>query len=369
MTMTKTMGDPVSATTVDGATRQTPPLPTGWPLAMAAAFAAASVGIAFLAGSSVAALIGETIRLPGAMLAALGIALVLAVPIRRALAARSRSREAWTAGDPVAARVAAAHSRHHAFTAMGVGGFLLPVLAVATFLTINDAVVYKTFLRGDVILASLIDVTRAFGANLSIAIAAQILSMLLGLLLAVGRSLQGSSFVLVRGVCIFYVDIFRSLPAIVIIYLVCFGVPLMGIPVLSDGDPMLYAIVALSLTYAAYNGEQFRAGLKGIHHSQISAAQSLGIPPGAVLRLIVLPQAMRRIAGPMLGNFIALQKDTALVNIVGIVDAFTQAKIYSANYYNLSSVTVVCILFIAVTIPQTRLVDYLVARAETKEGR
>ena len=82
----------------------------------------------------------------------------------------------------------------------------------------------------------------------------------LGLLLAIGRSLQGSSFALVRGFCVAYVDIFRSLPAIVIIYLVCFGVPLMGIPVISDGQPMFYAIIALSLTYAAYNGEQIRAG-------------------------------------------------------------------------------------------------------------
>lgn len=368
MTVTKSIDAPALSGTREGA-HQTPPLPMGWPLAFAAALATASIGIAFLAGGSVATLAGESMRLAGALAAALVVAFALGIPMSRALRARRLSAEAWRGGVPVAARVEAAHARHHAFTAMGLGLFLLPVLAVATFLTINDAVVYKTFLRGDVILASLVDVTKAFGANLTIAVAAQVLSMLLGLLLAIGRSLQGSSFALVRGVCIFYVDIFRSLPAIVIIYLVCFGVPLMGIPVLSDGDPMLYAIVALSLTYAAYNGEQFRAGLKGIHHSQISAAQSLGIPPGAVLRLIVLPQAMRRIAGPMLGNFIALQKDTALVNIVGIVDAFTQAKIYSANYYNLSSVTVVCILFIAITIPQTRLVDYLVARADTKEGR
>ena len=368
MTTAKILDAPALPGTEEGA-RQTPPLPMGLPLAFAAALAAASVGIALLAGGSVATLAGEGMWPVGAALAALAVALALAVPMSRALRSRRLSAEAWRDGVPVTARVQAAHARHHAFTTMGLGLFLLPVLAIATFLTINDAVVYKTFLRGDVILASLIDVTKAFGANLSIAVAAQVLSMLLGLLLAVGRSLQGSSFALVRGVCILYVDIFRSLPAIVIIYLVCFGVPLMGIPFLSDGDPMLYAIVALSLTYAAYNGEQFRAGLKGIHHSQISAAQSLGIPPGAVLRLIVLPQAMRRIAGPMLGNFIALQKDTALVNIVGIVDAFTQAKIYSANYYNLSSVTVVCILFIAITIPQTRLVDYLVSRADTKEGR
>jgi polar amino acid transport system permease protein len=368
MTSTKIIDATISSGLGERA-RQTPPLPMGWPLALAVALAAGSVGIGFLAGGSTGGLAGDGMRLIGAVAAALAVAFALGIPVGRALRSRRLSLEAWRDGVPVAARVAAAHARHYAFTAMGLALFLLPVLTVATFLTINDAVVYKTFLRGDVILASLVDVTKAFGANLSIAIAAQVLSMLLGLLIAIGRSLQGSSFALVRGVCILYVDVFRSLPAIVIIYLVCFGVPLMGIPVLSDGDPMLYAIVALSLTYAAYNGEQFRAGLKGIHHSQISAAQSLGIPPGAVLRLIVLPQAMRRIAGPMLGNFIALQKDTALVNIVGIVDAFTQAKIYSANYYNLSSVTVVCILFIAITIPQTRLVDYLVNRADTKEGR
>ncbi|TPK60067.1 amino acid ABC transporter permease [Mesorhizobium sp. B2-4-19] len=351
------------------AARQTPPLRTGWAVAIAAVLAAGSACAAFLAGANVGALVGQGTGLPGGVLAALCVLAVLAGLIGRAVSARVRSTEAWSAGRFVEARVEAAHARHHAFTAVGAGGFLLPCLAIVTFVTINDAVVYKTFLRGDVILASLLDVTKAFGVNVSIAVGAQVLSMLIGLLLAIGRSLQGSSFALVRAFCIAYVDIFRSLPAIVIIYLVCFGVPLMGIPVISDGQPMLYAIVALSLTYAAYNGEQIRAGLQGIHRSQVSAALSLGIPPSAVLRLIVLPQAMRRIAGPLLGNFIALQKDTALVNIVGIVDAFTQAKIYSANYYNLSSVTVVCILFIAITIPQTRLVDYLVARADSKEGR
>ena len=349
--------------------RQTPPLRTGWAVAGAAALAVASLAAAFVAGTSVGALVEQSASLPGGVLAALCVLGLIALPIGRAVAARVRSGEAWRAGRFVEARVEAAHARHHAFTAMGAGGFLLPCLAIAMFLTTNDAVVYKTFLRGDVILASLLDVTKAFGTNVSIAVGAQLLSILLGLLLAIGRSLQGSSFALVRGFCVGYVDIFRSLPAIVIIYLVCFGVPLMGIPVVSDGQPMFYAIIALSLTYAAYNGEQIRAGLQGIHRSQVSAALSLGMHPAAVLRLVVLPQAMRRIAGPLLGNFIALQKDTALVNIVGIVDAFTQAKIYSANYYNLSSVTVVCILFIAITIPQTRLVDYLVARADTKEGR
>lgn len=350
-------------------TRQTPPLRTGWAVGVAGILAAGAVAAAFLAGQSIGTLLGQGAALSGGALAALCVLAALAVPIGRAVTARARSARAWAEGRFVEGRVQAAHARHYAFTAMGAGGFLLPCLAITAFLTINDAIVYKTFLRGDVILSSLLDVTKAFGVNVSIAVGAQLLSMLLGLLLAIGRSLQGSSFALVRGFCVAYVDIFRSLPAIVIIYLVCFGVPLMGIPVISDGQPMFYAIIALSLTYAAYNGEQIRAGLQSIHRSQVSAALSLGIPPAAVLRLIVLPQAMRRIAGPLLGNFIALQKDTALVNIVGIVDAFTQAKIYSANYYNLSSVTVVCILFIAVTIPQTRLVDYLVARADTKQGR
>ncbi|OJY02963.1 MAG: hypothetical protein BGP07_01760 [Rhizobiales bacterium 63-22] len=294
---------------------------------------------------------------------------MLAVPILRALRMAGDSRRAWRAAQYVHARHSAADARHHAFTAMGVAGFLLPCLAVLTFITINDAIVYKTFLRGDIILVSLGDISRAFLVNIGIAVSAQILSMALGLVLAMGRLLRGPSFALIRGLCTCYVDIFRSLPAIVIIYLVCFGVPLMGIPVISEGDPMLYAVIALSLTYAAYNGEQFRAGIQGIHHSQISAAQSLGIPAGSIFRLVILPQALRRIAGPMLGNFIALQKDTALVNIVGIVDAFTQAKIYSANYYNLSSITVVCILFIVITIPQTRLVDYLVSRADNKRSR
>lgn len=355
-----------SASAVAG---QTAPLPTSLPLVTAAGMAVITVATAAFAGSTVAPLVVEQGQWIVALLFGAAVFLALAIPLWRAQRADADRKSAWRSAQYVRARHRAADARHHAFTAMGMAGFLLPCLAILTFITINDAIVYKTFLRGEIIYASLGDISRAFLVNITIALSAQLLSMALGLILAMGRLLQGPSFALVRGLCTCYVDIFRSLPAIVIIYLVCFGVPLMGIPVISEGNPMFYAIIALSLTYAAYNGEQFRAGIQGIHHSQISAAQSLGIPAGSIFRLVILPQALRRIAGPMLGNFIALQKDTALVNIVGIVDAFTQAKIYSANFYNLSSITVVCILFIVITIPQTRLVDYLVSRADNKRSR
>ncbi|MCX7602355.1 MAG: ABC transporter permease subunit, partial [Meiothermus sp.] len=118
----------------------------------------------------------------------------------------------------------------------------------------------------------------------------------------------------------------------------------------------------LTLTYGAYMAEVYRAGLESIHPSQWAAARSLGLSYSQTLRFVVVPQAVRRIIPPLLNNFIGMQKDTALVNVVGVIDAFNQARIIASNDFNLSAVTTVAILFILITIPQTRLVDRLVER-------
>jgi polar amino acid transport system permease protein len=152
-----------------------------------------------------------------------------------------------------------------------------------------------------------------------------------------------------------------------VIYLIGFGLPLAHVPVLSQLSPMWAAVLALTLTYGAYVAEVYRAGIDSVHWSQVSAARSLGLSYGKTMRFVVVPQAIRRVIPPLLNDFIGLQKDTALVTVIGTVDAFTQAKIYASNYFNLSSVTVVAVIFVLVTIPQTRLVDRLIERDRRRQ--
>ena len=123
-----------------------------------------------------------------------------------------------------------------------------------------------------------------------------------------------------------------------------------------------YCILALTLTYGAYVAEVYRSGIESIHWSQVAAARSLGLSYLQTMRYVVVPQAVRRIGAPLLNDFIGLQKDTALVQVIGVVDAFNQSRIIASNAFNLSAVTIVAILFVLVTIPQARFVDKLIER-------
>ena len=127
--------------------------------------------------------------------------------------------------------------------------------------------------------------------------------------------------------------------------------------------------MALVVSYSAYVAETYRAGVESVHPAQMAAARSLGLSYAQALRFVVLPQAVRAVVGPLLSYFIALQKDTALIGIVGTVDAFQQARLYSSDQFNLSSVVLVSAIFVVLTIPQARLVDSLLARNARRRGR
>lgn len=300
---------------------------------------------------------------PAATLAAAAVAGLVAMPALGLSVGRAfASATAWRQGDVPAARALAHRSRELASISIGLSAFLAVVVAVFFLLTVTGGAIRDTFLQGELIRTSFLETAKAFGINVLLAIGAEILALLLGLLLALGRLLPGRGMAPVRLLAVGYIDLFRGLPAVVVIYLICFGIPLAEIPVISEANPVIYAVIALSMTHAAYNAEIFRAGIESVHPSQYSAALTLGLTPWQAMSRVVLPQGIARVVPPLLSGFVALQKDTALVNIVGIVDAFAQAKIYAANYYNLSAVTTVCILFVIITIPQTRFVDYMIAR-------
>lgn len=271
-------------------------------------------------------------------------------------------------GGILQARGFASKSRESALTALGIMFAVIVIGLLLLMLVANDAAVQKTFLRWDIIGDSFFAVTKAFGMNIFIAVVAEIIVLVLGLALAVARLIPGRAGAPIRWLAIGYIDMFRAVPAIIVIYLVGFGLPLTGLPLFQKVSPTWFAIIALALTYAAYTAETYRSGIESIHASQFSASRSLGFSFFQTMRYVILPQAIRVVIPPLLTMFIGLQKDTALVNIIGAMDAFNRAKYTSATMYNLSAVTIVALLFVILTIPQTRLVDWWLDRGVKMRG-
>jgi polar amino acid transport system permease protein len=187
--------------------------------------------------------------------------------------------------------------------------------------------------------------------------------------LAVLRGLQGPVFFPLRLLAIVYSDFFRGVPTILLVYLLGFGIPALGLRGISDpellwGVPaeIVWGTLALILVYTAYVSEVYRAGIESVHPSQNAAARSLGLSHGQSLRYVVVPQAVRRVVPPLLNDFIGLQKDTALVALVGVVEAFRQSQIDSAATFNFTPYLAAALMFLLVTVPLTRLTDRLIER-------
>jgi polar amino acid transport system permease protein len=189
----------------------------------------------------------------------------------------------------------------------------------------------------------------------------------IGLGIAILRTLRGPVFWPVRAMALVYVDLFRGLPLIIALYLIGFGLPglrLQGIPT----DPVVLGTIALVLVYSAYVAEVFRAGIESIHPSQRAAARSLGLRHGQAMRLVVLPQAVRRVLPPLLNDFVALQKDCGLISVLGAVDAVRAAQIASARYFDFTPYVVAGLLFVLLAIPTARIADAVAARAARRQG-
>jgi polar amino acid transport system permease protein len=186
------------------------------------------------------------------------------------------------------------------------------------------------------------------------------------LLLAVLRSLPGPVFFPIRVLAIAYADLFRGLPTILVIFMHGFGMPALGLEWIPDSQ-FFWAVVALSLVYTAYVSEVYRAGIESVHPSQAAAARSLGLTHTQALRHVVLPQAVRRVIPPLLNDFIGLQKDTALVGALGVVEAFRMTQIDQAATFNGTYYLVAGTLFVAITIPLARFTDWLVARDRRRQ--
>ena len=205
-------------------------------------------------------------------------------------------------------------------------------------------------------------VASGFLLNIRIMVTAEAMILVLALLLAIVRSIPGPVFFPFRLVTIAYVDLFRGIPLILVLFLIGFGVPALSLPGISGYDVVTYGIVSLVLVYSAYVAEVYRAGIDSVHPSQEAAARSLGLTRGQTLRKVILPQAVRRVIPPLLNDFIGLQKDTALVGTLGAIEAFQQASIDSAATFHYTPYLAAAVLFVAITIPLARFTDWLIAR-------
>ena len=297
-----------------------------------------------------------------------GLGLASLALLRPALASFQASRRSGlvAATDVAEARSHTSQAHTSAAYALGFAAAVLILDLCALFLIVNDIAVGRTFFFWPLMSSSISLILGAFWINVKIFIIAEVLILAWGLVIAIARLTPNAAGLPVRLLATAYVDVFRGLPAIISIYLIGFGLPLTGLPLVADLQPITLAVMALTLTYGAYVSEIYRAGINGVQWSQAAAARSLGLSYSQALRFVMLPQAFKRILPPLLNEFIVLQKDTALVSIIGAVDAFNQAKIISSNHFNLSSVTTVAILFVIITIPQGRFVDRLIEREERR---
>jgi polar amino acid transport system permease protein len=191
---------------------------------------------------------------------------------------------------------------------------------------------------------------------------AEVLILPLALLIALIRQSTHPALFPIRLIATVYVDFFRGVPLLLVVLALGLGVPGLYLPVISHQSDAVYGVAALVLSYSAYVSEVYRAGLNSVHRSQVAAARSLGLPHRTALRYVILPQAVRNIIPPLLNDFISLQKDTALVGVLGVIEANQAASIYSSLIFNYSSFTVAAILFLILTIPLARFTDRLIER-------
>jgi polar amino acid transport system permease protein len=182
-----------------------------------------------------------------------------------------------------------------------------------------------------------------------------------GMVIAICRDVRNPALYPLRLFGAIYTDIFRGVPVILVVYLIGFGIPGLGLP-RPWNSPYIWGSLALILTYSAYVAEIFRSGIESIHQSQRSAGLSLGLSNADVMRYVVLPQAVRRVVPANMNMLIALQKDVALLSFIGPVEIFRQAGVFKSLLANFTPYVVAAVIFLAITMPATRYADYLIAR-------
>jgi polar amino acid transport system permease protein len=225
--------------------------------------------------------------------------------------------------------------------------------------------VSDTFFDLEVAVASFPRVIEGLWLNIQVLFVAAVGVAVLGTLLAIARTLKGPVFTPIRLIAAGYTDIFRGIPVLLVLYLVGFGIP--GLELTGRMPAQFWGTIALILSYSAYVAEVLRAGIDAVHPSQRLAARSLGLSHGKTLRLVVMPQAVRKVTPALMNDFVSMQKDVGLISVLGAVDAVRAAQIEVASSYNFTPYVLAGVLFVLLSWPFIRLTDWMTARAQKRE--
>jgi len=208
----------------------------------------------------------------------------------------------------------------------------------------------------------ILSVGKGFLLNIWLSLICEVMVLILALGIAALRLTRGPVLMPFRGIAIAYTDFGRGVPVILVMLWIGFGIPSLNIPVLSTQSPVVYAGFVLVFSYTAYVSEVYRAGIMSVPSTQVQAARSIGLSSSTTLRRVVLPQAVRNVLPALLNDFASLQKDTAIVSVLGVTEATHAAQIAAGVEFNYSGYTVASLLFLAITVPLTRYTDRIVAR-------
>ena len=246
-------------------------------------------------------------------------------------------------------------------TIVVIGGLAALVLTSAGWPAVRE-----TFFNATVFKESFPDVAKAFWLDIRVFMVVEVAVLALGLIVALVRTSVSPAMFPVRLLAIVYTDIFRGIPTILLVYLVGFGIPALansgaeGSSSLSwlPTEPVVLGAIALTLSYGAYVSEVYRAGLRSVHPGQHDAALAVGLTERQAMRHVVIPQAVRNVGPPLLNDFISLQKDVALISIIGVTgEAFQVAQIQASSGFNYTPLLCAALLYLAVTIPLARMLD------------
>jgi polar amino acid transport system permease protein len=271
--------------------------------------------------------------------------------------------------DRRAVRAAARRRRERRGAAIAAGSSVVVLGGLAALVLTSPgwSDVRATFFSWSSLRSSFPDVLSGFWLDVKLFVIVELVVLVLGLAIALVRTTRAPALFPLRLLATVYTDVLRGIPTILLVYLVGFGVPaleLHGVP----NDPVVLGGAALTLSYSAYVSEVFRAGIDSIHPSQRAAALALGLGQRETLRFVVLPQAVRRVVPPLLNDFVSLQKDVALISILGPQEAFRVAQIAASSNFEYTPLVAAALLYICVTIPLARVVDRLDARARHERG-
>ncbi len=238
------------------------------------------------------------------------------------------------------------------------------VFGVLIALVLNSAAwprVQRQFFSWHHFKASFPLVLDGFWLDIKLFLLAEVLILGIGLVVAMARSLRGPAFLPLRILTIGYIDLARGLPLLLLILLMGFGIPALQLPGVPNG-PLFWGVAALVFSYAAYTAEVYRAGIDSVHESQRMSARSIGLTQGQALWHVIVPQAVRNVVPALLNGFVSLQKDVALVFVLGIREGLREADIYNARSFNYTSYIAAAILFLLVSVPVARFTDWYADR-------